>query len=470
MRDGLIFLPTYNERDNVAPIYQTVRRLVPEAQILFVDDNSPDGTGEVLDALAARDPRLAIIHRPGKLGIGSAHKQAIAWAYERGYATLVTMDADFAHKPEYILQMIDRAEQCDVVVGTRFEHSESLDGWHIVRKLLTHTGHILTRVLLGLPYDATGAFRVYRLGRIARPVFDEIRSDDYAFFFESLHVLHRRGFAIRELPIQLPPRTYGSSKMQLADVFRGFARLIATAWRARFAGRTAPPGAAGSPRSEWDSYWSGQRRGGAGLYDILASFYREHVIKRALNHFLRRHFPAGARVLHAGCGGGQVDIDIVRHLDVTALDISTAALHRYARENRGRALIVGGDLFRLPFADTSFAGVYNLGVMEHFQAEQIVPLLRELHRVLRPGGRVVLFWPPEFGLSVRVLGLVHWILNDVLRRNVHLHPPEPSRVPSCRQARAWLAASGFEDVRLYFGPRDLFTHLVVMARRGEKAA
>ncbi len=241
MRDTLIFLPTYNERDNVTPIYQAIRGLAPDCQILFIDDNSPDGTGQILDVLAAGDPRLTIVHRSGKLGIGSAHKAAITWAYERGYSTLVTMDADFAHKPEYILHMLDRAEQCDVVVGTRFERRESLEDWHIVRKLLTHTGHLLTRVLLGLPYDATGAFRVYQLGRIDQVVFSSIRSNDYAFFFEALHVLQRQGFSIRELPIQLPARTYGSSKMQLADVIRGFLRLLETAWRARFPSRRSRP-------------------------------------------------------------------------------------------------------------------------------------------------------------------------------------------------------------------------------------
>ena len=153
-----------------------------------------------------------MLHRPQKLGIGSAHLDGIRWAYDHGYTTLVTMDADFAHRPEHIVDLLKRARESDVVVGSRYLPGGSMKVWSRRRRLLALVGHTLTRVVLGMTYDATGAYRAYRLDVIPLRVFELVRSKGYSFFLESLYILHRNGFRIQEVPIVAGARTEGSSK------------------------------------------------------------------------------------------------------------------------------------------------------------------------------------------------------------------------------------------------------------------
>lgn len=215
----LIFVPTYNEAENAPRLCAEVDCLGVDSDMLFVDDNSPDGTGAVLDGLKAKYPRLIVHHRTGKLGIGSAHAEAISWAYEQGYELMVTMDGDFSHSPSDIPALIGAAAEADVVVGSRWLSANSLPGWNLYRKCMTALGHFLTKYVLGVPQDASGAFRAYRLDRVSREVFPLVRSRGYSFFFESLFILHRNGYRIGEVPIVLPARTYGHSKMRLVDVW-----------------------------------------------------------------------------------------------------------------------------------------------------------------------------------------------------------------------------------------------------------
>ena len=198
---------------------------------------------------------------------------------------------------------------------------------------------------------------------------------------------------------------------------------------------------------------------------MFASFYRRHIIKRSLDHYLNRYFAAGAVLLHAGCGNGQMDADVVRRYRVTGLDISPVVLTRYAALHRETAMFVNGDLFQVPMATETFDGLYNLGVMEHFSAEEIDHLLIEFRRVLKPGGHLLLFWPPEYGLSVWVLKFIHFMLNGILRQDIKLHPPEPSRIRNRRDIAARLARAGLELEAFHFGPMDAFTHAIVVARR-----
>ena len=230
----LIFLATFNEADNVERMYNLVRQKVPEADILFVDDNSPDGTGQIIGLICKRDHRVHAIYRKEKMGIGSAHQDGIAWAYKHGYSILVTMDCDFSHSPEYISEFLSRCDSADVVVGTRFVNESSLREWHLGRKILTHFGHALTRALLDLPFDATGAFRCYALNRIPKQVFGRVPARDYAFFFQSLQILHLNKYRIVEVPIIFPARVYGDSKMVLGDIIRGFAQLLSHAWNSKW--------------------------------------------------------------------------------------------------------------------------------------------------------------------------------------------------------------------------------------------
>jgi dolichol-phosphate mannosyltransferase len=228
--DLLIFIPTYNERDNIELIVAGLRQHLGRIPILFCDDNSPDGTRKVIEDIASVDGAIDVISRSAKLGIGSAHKVGLREAHRRGYSRVLTMDCDLTHQPSDCSQFTAAAGG-DVVVGSRFADSSSLADWNWMRKALTHAGHFATTRLLGLPYDATGALRLYRLDRLGIAWVDEVRSDGYAFFFESLMVLQARGAQIIELPIRLPKRTYGSSKMSLREVARSIALLVRLAVR-----------------------------------------------------------------------------------------------------------------------------------------------------------------------------------------------------------------------------------------------
>lgn len=222
----LIFIPTFNERDNVRPMCEQILALGLDADLVFLDDASPDGTGEELDRLAAERPRLRIVHREGKSGIGSAHLHGINLAYGQGYQRLVTLDCDFTHSPDLIPAFLERANSADVVVGSRYLGEDSLPGWTIVRKGLTTLGHVLTKNLLGISQDATGAFRAYNLEILPRAAFDLVRSKGYAFFFESMLIFERNGIAIAEIPIKLPARTAGHSKMSFGEIRRSVSTLL----------------------------------------------------------------------------------------------------------------------------------------------------------------------------------------------------------------------------------------------------
>ena len=189
----LVFVPTYNEAENVAVLYQEIESLGLGCDFLFLDDNSPDGTGEIIDRLAEANPRVHAIHRPRKSGIGSAHAEGIQWAYDHGYVVLVTLDCDLTHPPDRIPDFLAEADSHHIVIGTRFMAENSLPGWNAYRKTLTYGGHYMTKLLLRMPLDATGAFRLYRLDLIPAGIFKLVTAKGYAFFFESLYLLWLNG-------------------------------------------------------------------------------------------------------------------------------------------------------------------------------------------------------------------------------------------------------------------------------------
>ena len=223
----LIFIPTYNEAENVEALYNQIVALGLDTDLLFLDDNSPDGTGQIIDRLAAASPRVHTIHRTGKLGIGSAHVVGINWAYENGYTSLLTMDCDFTHSPSFIPDFIKNGEDHDLVIASRFLSMDSMPEWNLFRRTLTHGGHFATKLFLKMPLDATGAFRLYRLDRIDRRIFDLVESRGYAFFFESLYVLWLNQVRVKEIPVSLPARTQGHSKMAVHDAIQSFRTLLA---------------------------------------------------------------------------------------------------------------------------------------------------------------------------------------------------------------------------------------------------
>lgn len=222
----LVFTPTYNEVAHVETVVSQLNDLKLNLDILFLDDNSPDGTGQIIDKIVKKNTNVSVIHRTKKSGIGSAHLEGIRWAYARGYKYLITMDCDFAHSPHYFFEFFEYIDDYDVVVGSRHCSPEGTKGWNPIRKALTHTAHTLLTVLLGLPYDATIAFRMYRLGRIPLEVFEKVESKGYSFFFESLYLLKVNGYRITEFSIHMPMRIHGSSKMSLKEMFNSFKRLL----------------------------------------------------------------------------------------------------------------------------------------------------------------------------------------------------------------------------------------------------
>ena len=220
----LVFIPTYNERENVLKLCERILNLKLPLDILFIDDNSPDGTGTVLDNI--NKPNIFVIHRSGKLGIGSAHRDGIMWAYSHGYDQLITMDSDFLHRPEDIPALMEQSKKSDIVVASRFILKDSLEEWSLWRKVLTGSGHIATRLLLGIPYDITGAFRLYKVDRIPKSLFEKVASKGYSFFPESLNIMNRNGITISEIPVTLPQRTYGNSKLRFKDMVQWFLFIV----------------------------------------------------------------------------------------------------------------------------------------------------------------------------------------------------------------------------------------------------
>lgn len=477
----LIFVPTYNERDNAENMAEQLLALDLDADLLFMDDGSPDGTGEILDSLATRRPRLTVLHRAGKLGIGSAHLDGIRYAYDHGYGRLITLDCDFTHTPAEVLRLSEISAGYDLTVGSRYMEENSLPGWNLLRRSLTGFGHLLTKNLLGIPFDATGALRSYDLRRIPRELFDKVSALGYAFFFESMFIVVRNGFSVKEFPIALPARTYGSSKMTAREALRSgshllWLRSVSVLRPSRFRiSRLPPPGSNSNEAAPidtslidpqgWDSYWDEKDRPTAMAYQKIAELYRVSVIRPRFEDTIRRNFKKGSRLLHAGCGSGQVDMGLHDTMRITAVDISASALRVYQRNNPGAFGVQHASILDLPFAAESFDGIYNLGVLEHFTHAEIQKILVEFHRVLKPGGRLMIFWPHARATSVAVLRAAHWMMNEVLKKPVQFHPPEISLLKSKHETKELFQSAGFRVVDYRFGPRDMFIQAVIAAER-----
>jgi dolichol-phosphate mannosyltransferase len=468
----LIFVPTYNERENVGPMCEQILALGLDADVVFLDDASPDGTGTELDRLAALHPRVRAVHRAGKSGIGSAHQDGIALAYAENYDRLVTLDCDFTHSPTLIPAFLRGTETADVVIGSRYLETDSLPGWSLMRKSLTSVGHLLTKNMLGISQDATGAFRAYNLKTIPAGLFQLVQSKGYAFFFESMLVLQRNGFRIAEVPIKLPARTYGHSKMSLREVQRSVSTLLSLFLEdqtnpGRF--RLDSIGVEIDPRlidpQNWNEYWDHKSEKSSAAYDAIATIYRNTIIKRRLEATIKREFPRGAHLLHAGCGSGQVDSGLHEHAKITAIDISPSALSIYRRHNPQAEAVKHASIFDLPFSNESFDGAYNLGVVEHFEKDELTRAFSEVRRVLKPRGKLVVFWPHAHATSVKLLSSAHWLLNDVLHKDIRLHPPEVSLIHSRKEAAELLGAGGFELESYDFGVNDFFVQSVVVGTR-----
>lgn len=210
----LVTLCTYNERENLVQLIPELHQHVPAADILVIDDNSPDGTGVYIDEVAARDSQLRVIHRPGKLGLGTATVAAFRYGMEQGYDLLVNLDADFSHPPRFIPAMLAAAVNHDVVIGSRYVAGGEVIGWSWSRKVMSRMLNIYARCMLGLrTRDNSGSFRCYRVSKLREIDWSRTRSKGYAIEEEILYRLKQSGATFAEVPISFEERRFGRTKI-----------------------------------------------------------------------------------------------------------------------------------------------------------------------------------------------------------------------------------------------------------------
>ncbi len=229
---SLIVTPTYNERENLEPFLEGVFRWAPRANVLVVDDNSPDGTGKLADEIAARDPRVRVMHRAGKLGLGSAYREAFAAGLKDArYEYFYEMDTDLSHDPQYLPQFAKALESgADVVIGSRNIPGGGVEGWGVGRHVLSKGGSLYSRSILGLKVrDLTSGYKAFRRRALEAIDLASVRSEGYSFQIEMTYRLLRKGFKVAEVPIVFVDRRQGASKMSR----KIFAEAIGVVWKLR---------------------------------------------------------------------------------------------------------------------------------------------------------------------------------------------------------------------------------------------
>lgn len=228
---SLIIIPTYNERDNLRPLVEQIFSFVPVADLLIVDDNSPDGTGKLADEMAETNPQIHVMHRPGKLGLGTAYIAGFRYAIEHGYDVAFEMDADFSHDPRYLPDFLKAIEEADLVIGSRYIQGGGTPNWSLLRRFISGGGNTFARFMLRLPiHDCTAGYRCYRRQVLESIDLSTIESQGYAFQVELAYRVYKQGFKIVETPITFKDRRVGKSKMSRKIFLEGFAWVL----RARF--------------------------------------------------------------------------------------------------------------------------------------------------------------------------------------------------------------------------------------------
>ncbi len=229
MNRALVIIPTYNERENLESMAERVLRSVPGVELLVVDDNSPDGTGALAEDLAFREPRLHVVHRPGKQGLGAAYQAGFRWGLDRGYEVFVEMDGDGSHQPEQLHRLLEGLEHADMVIGSRWVGGGQIENWPLRRMLLSRAGSLYARVALGLPFhDITGGYRAFRASALDAIGLSTVASEGYCFQIDMLWHAYRRGLRVAEVPITFVERQFGVSKMGAGIVREAIAKV--TLW------------------------------------------------------------------------------------------------------------------------------------------------------------------------------------------------------------------------------------------------
>ena len=228
-KDILIIIPVLNEVNNILPIIEKIFKFLSgkRKHILFIDDNSKDGTREKIFLAQKKFNKIYLIKRNSKLGIGSAHKVGLKWGFKKKYEKIITMDCDGTHNPIYINRLLEKLDKkkCQIVSTNRFLNKNSLNDWSLWRMLLTKFRHKLIQFLLAIEYDSSGAFRGYLVKNINIKHIFLAKNNSYSFFWESIFILSKK-YKIKEIPIKLPGRLSGVSKMQIKDILFAFFYLI----------------------------------------------------------------------------------------------------------------------------------------------------------------------------------------------------------------------------------------------------
>lgn len=232
MNPALVIVPTYNERENLGPITTAILAADPRIDILVCDDNSPDGTGQLADELAAKEPRIKVMHRAKKEGLGRAYLAAFRWALEHKYDFIIEMDADFSHDPKYLPKLIDTArDEADVAVGSRYVEGGGTVNWGIGRQIISRGGSMYVRTILGVPLrDTTAGFKCFNRRVLEGINLDEVQSSGYGFQVELSYRALKKGYTIKEIPIVFEDRRVGQSKMS-KKIFIEAMRMV---WKLRF--------------------------------------------------------------------------------------------------------------------------------------------------------------------------------------------------------------------------------------------
>ena len=231
---SVVIIPTYNERENIKRIIAAVLSQDPSIDVLVVDDGSPDGTGGIVDTIAAENPRVHAVHRSGKLGLGTAYVAGFKWALERDYEYIFEMDADFSHSPDRLPAFLAAIRDADLVLGSRYQNGHiNVVNWPISRLFLSYSANIYARHVTGLQiFDATGGFKCFRRRVLEAIDLSDVRSNGYAFQIEMTYRAWKKGFRIVEIPIVFVDRTEGSSKMSKRIV----REAVWMVWRLRWWG------------------------------------------------------------------------------------------------------------------------------------------------------------------------------------------------------------------------------------------
>jgi dolichol-phosphate mannosyltransferase len=228
---ALVVIPTYDEADNIVAVLDRVRRAAPQADVLVVDDLSPDGTGDLVRGYARTDSAVHLLVGSGKAGLGAAYRTGFRWALDRGYAAVVQMDADLSHPPERVPALLEGLEDHDVVVGSRYVAGGAVSHWPWSRRLVSRGGNAYARLVLGLPvHDVTAGFKAFRRDALVTIGALDSVSDGYCFQVENTWQAARSGLRIAEVPITFVDRTQGESKMSAAIALEAMRRVLVWRW------------------------------------------------------------------------------------------------------------------------------------------------------------------------------------------------------------------------------------------------